>query len=198
APSPATLPQRERDFCSRDFGCVYRIRRRQRHDAPMPRLTPARSRILPIAPKHWAPPLQAIELDGLRLTPKPELHITLIGTALAAELHAAFGPSAGTLVGAAQDAQDWRFERSGRYLLLRKPFTGNGRTATAHALVERIDLPAMAPFHRALGRLLGRQLPVPPPHVTLYTAGRPQGIGLSSPSRLRAFTVRRVEPVEPG
>ncbi len=153
---------------------------------------PSPSYILSISPDRWPPPRDAIKLDGLRLIPKPELHITLVGTTLATELHATFGPNAGALVGAAQDAHDWRFERSGRYLLLCKPFTGNGRTAAAHALVERVELPAMAPFHRALGRLLGRQLPVPPPHVTLYTAGRPQGIGVSSPARLRAFTVRRV------
>lgn len=148
--------------------------------------------VLPIAPERWPPPRTAVELDGLRLAPKPELHVTLVGRALGAELRATFGEHAGALVGAARDAHDWRFERSGRRLLLRKPFATEGRATLAHALVELVDLPAMVPFQRALGRLLGRQLPVPPPHVTLYTAGRLQGIGVSSPARLRAFTVRRV------
>src|SRR3546814_11617799 len=75
-------------------------------------------------------------------------------------------------------------------------FRSDGRVAIAHSLVELADLPAMAPFHRALGRLLDRQLPLPPPHVTLYTAGRAQGIGVSSPARLRAFVVRRIEAGE--
>jgi len=154
--------------------------------------------VLPIAPERWPPPQAAVELDGLRLAPKPELHVTLVGRALGAELRATFGEHAGALVAAARDAYDWHFERSGRCLLLRKPFATGGRAALTHALVELVELPAMAPFQRALGRLLGRELPVPPPHVTLYTAGRPQGIGVSSPSRLRAFTVRRVGPVEPG
>ena len=159
------------------------------HDAAMT----GSSLILPIAPARWPPPRQAIELDGLRLAPKPELHVTLAGRALGAELRAACGDRAAALVAAARDALDWRFERSGHVLLLRKPFTGDdGQVTLAHALVELVDLPAMAPFQRALGRLLGRQLPVPPPHVTLYTAGRPQGIGVSSPARLRAFSVRRV------
>src|SRR3546814_4335253 len=81
------------------------------------------------------------------------------------------------LVAAARDAHDWDLERRDDWLLLRKPLSGNGRAAIAHALIELVELPAMAPFQRALGRLLGRQLPLPPPHVTLYTAGRPQGIG---------------------
>ena len=37
-----------------------------------------------------------------------------------------------------------------------------------------------------------RQLPVPPPHVTLYVAGRAEGIGVSSALRLKAFVVCQV------
>lgn len=158
----------------------------------MARATAPHTLVLPIAPERWPPPQATVEVDGLHLEPKPELHVTLVGTALGAELHATAGNHAGALVRALRDAHDWRFERSDRHLLLRKAVVEDGRVVVAHSLIERIDLPAMAPFHRALGRLLGRQLPVPPPHVTLYTAGRPQGIGVSSPARLRAFTVRRV------
>lgn len=158
----------------------------------MARTAATHALVLPIAPERWPPPRAAIELDGLHLEPKPELHLTLVGRALGAELHAAFGDRAEACIGAARRAHDWRFERTGHCLLLRKPFTAHGRAAIAHSLVELVDLPAMAPFQRALGRLLGRQLPVPPPHVTLYVAGRPQGIGASSPARLRALTLRRV------
>lgn len=158
---------------------------------------PGPSDILPIPPSRWPPPRTAIELDGLRLDPKPELHLTLVGRALSAELQATFGDRAEALVEAARDALDWRFERTGHLRLLRKPLSGDdGHTLLAHSLVELVHLPAMAPFHRALGHLLGRQLPLPPPHVTLYTAGRAQGIGVSSPARLRAFTLRRIAPGE--
>src|SRR5690606_9303676 len=155
--------------------------------------------VLPVSPAHWPPPRAAIEVDGVRLEPKAELHVTLVGRALGAELHAALGDRADALVAAARDMHDWDLERRGDWRLLRKPFTGNGgRVAIAHSLIEPVDLPAMAPFRRALGRLLGRQLPVPPPHVTLYVAGLPQGIGVSSPARLRAFTVRPVAAGELG
>lgn len=148
--------------------------------------------VLPIPPAHWPPPRTAVGIDDVRLEPKAELHVTLVGRALGAELHAAFGDRATALVAAARDAHDWDFERRGDWLLLRKPVTDKGRATIAHALIERVDLPALAPFHRALGRLLGRQLPLPPAHVTLYTAGHARGIGVSSPARLRAFTVRRI------
>lgn len=150
------------------------------------------TRVLPIAPAAWPPPAAPVVLDELAFAPKTELHVTLVGGALGRELQAVFGARARALVEAAFAAQDWRFARSGQRLLLRKPFIDAGAAGMAHSIVELIEVPAMAPFHRALGRALGRQLPVPPPHVTLYTAGRAQGIGVSSPARLRAFTLREI------
>jgi hypothetical protein len=152
--------------------------------------------VLPVPPARWPPPAGGLRLDDLQFDPKPELHITLVGSALGRELQATFGGSAATLVREARNALDWQFERSGRHLLLRKTFAERGHVLVAHSIIELVDLPAMASFHRALGRLLGRELPVPPPHVTLYTAGDAQGIGVSSPARLRAFTERVVAAKE--
>lgn len=152
--------------------------------------------VLPVPADRWPPPENGIHLDGLAFDPKAELHITLVGTALGRELHAAFGGHAGAMIRQVRDTMAWRFERTGRQLLLRKPLVEHGRVAIAHSIIELVDVPAMASFHRALGRLLGRQLPLPPAHVTLHTAGRAQGIGVSSPARLRAFTVRALSPHE--
>ncbi|MGY0799798.1 hypothetical protein ACW7G0_12190 [Lysobacter sp. A286] len=149
--------------------------------------------VLPIAPARWAPPRADIAINGVALKPKSELHITLIGGALGRELRGVFAETC--LTGALDHAfasRRWDFSRTGRYLLLRKPLGGEGHAVAAHSIIELVELPAMAPFHHALGRLLGRQLPVPPPHVTLYTAGRDSGIGVASPDRLRAFTLRPV------
>lgn len=162
------------------------------------------SLILPIPQARWAPPRAPVTLDGVELAPKSELHITLIGNRLGRELRTVFAqPWLAAAVAAAFDARDWRFTRGGRRWLLRKPFGANGGRQVAHSIIERVELPAMAAFHRDLGRLLGRQLPIPPPHVTLYVTGRAQGIGVSSEPRLRAFAVREVREVrevheEPG
>jgi hypothetical protein len=153
--------------------------------------------VLPVPPERWPPPGDGVRLDHLAFDPKPELHVTLVGTCLGRELQATFGATMAARVREARDALDWHFERSGRCLLLRKSCAEYGHVRVAHSIIELIDLPAMAPFQRALGRMLGRQLQVPPPHVTLYTAGCAQGIGVSSPARLRAFAVRSLLPGEP-
>lgn len=151
------------------------------------------SLVLPIAPADWPPPGDGIEVDGVALAPKPELHVTVIGSRLGGELRTTFAqPWLATAVAAALDVQDWRFTRSGRHWLLRKPYVEDGRQQVTHSVIERIELPAMAPFYRELGRLLGRQLPVPPPHVTLYVAGRKQGIGVSSEAQMRGFALREM------
>jgi hypothetical protein len=154
------------------------------------------SLVLPIPPGEWAPPREGVEVDGIAFAPKPELHLTLVGGQLGRELRAAFAESwLAAAVTAALDAQEWRFTRTGRHWLLRKPFVAQGKRKTAHSIVEHVELPAMAPFHRELGRLLGRQLPVPPPHVTLYVAGRKQGIGVATIAQWRAYRMRELERI---
>ena len=152
------------------------------------------SLMLPIPRSRWAPPDAPVTVDGIALAPKAELHITLIGRRLANELRTTFDTTfLDTAIATAFDACDWTFTRTGRYLLLRKPIPGQ---AVAHSIIERVELPAMAPFHRHLGRLLGRELPVPPPHVTLYVAGRDRGIGVASDAALRALQLRPVAAAE--
>lgn len=153
--------------------------------------------ILPVAPTRWPPPAGGVTVDGIDLQPKEELHITLVGGKLGRELVSVFGKArARERVAAAFDARHWEFERTGRYLLLRKA-AGDGKGARpVHSIIEMVDLPAMASFQRSLGEALGRELPMPPAHVTLYVAGRRRGIGVSSEVELRALRVRDVAATE--
>ena len=165
--------------------------------SPMPRLSPQHTLVLPIARRAWPPPARAVMLDGLLFVPKRELHITLIGSALGHDLRASVaGPSLDAAIAAALAAHDWRFARSGRLLRLQTSIEDNGSTRTVGSIIELVDLPAMAPFHAALSRLLGRPLPVPPPHVTLYTQGSARGIAVPSAMDLQALRVREVTATE--
>lgn len=164
---------------------------------PTVRLSPQHTLVLPIPRRAWPPPSQPVRLDGLVFAPKRELHITLIGSALGRALRAAVaGPSLDAAIAAAFAAQDWRFTRNGRLFRLQKSSGGDSREPTVGSIIELVDLPAMAPFHAALSRLLGQALPVPPAHVTLYTQGAATGIGVPSAEALRALTVREVDAAE--
>lgn len=155
--------------------------------------------LLPIDPDAWAPPSRDIEVDGITFAAKTELHITLIGARLGRELYTSLGPLfLRERLTHAFAACDWQFVRSGRLLKLAQQ-ANDGGTATADAMtrgsiIEPVDLPAMRAFHHALGRLLGRELPVPPPHVTLWTSIDPRGIGVHRASRLRALRVLELGP----
>lgn len=167
--------------------------------APAPRLLDDRL-LLRIPAAAWPPPASPVRLrEGIELAPESELHITLVGSQLGTELRRTLGEAfLGNALLAAPGQLEWRFQRSGRRLLLRKRDHGGagGGMRLRHSLIEPVGLPAMAPLHRALGRLLGRHLPVPPPHVTLHVAGDARGIGLPSPSMLRACTLREVAAEE--
>lgn len=165
-----------------------------------PGWTPQKTLLLPIAPATWPPPASGVRVDAQNFAAKHELHLTLVGRRLGQLLLASPGERRyrTRAVRAAFEALDWGWQRTGRLLWLEKHGAEGGPDDRMRAIVELVELPAMADFHRQLGTLLGRELPVPPPHVTLYTAGKARGIGVPTAAALREFTVRAVTPAEFG
>lgn len=156
-----------------------------------PGWTPHRTLVLPIAAEQWAPPKASVEVDGLTFLPKRELHVTLIERGLGQALHG--DPIRRQAVREAFARLDWAFTRTGELLQLEKrELAGGGHGRAIGSIIERIELPAMVPFYEALAALLGRTLAIPPPHVTLYTAGRSQGIGVPDVATLQRLVVRQV------
>ncbi|GAB2517990.1 hypothetical protein [Lysobacter humi (ex Lee et al. 2017)] len=144
-----------------------------------------------------APPAQSVEIDGRRFQPKDELHVTLVGRALGAELRRALGGRLEAATRPAFEALDWSHAYTGERRLIEASCTGDdGRRGPVASIIELVELPALPFFHRWLGELLGRQVAVPPPHVTLYTHGRARGIGLATPRLLRARTRRVLDAAE--
>jgi hypothetical protein len=150
-----------------------------------PGWSPGGTLVLPLDPARWAPPTAALAIDDVVFAPKRELHVTLIGRALGAEVLAeiAAGRLAAPELQDAFAAQRWRLRRSGLRLRLRKPPPEQG----IESLIEPVAMPAMARWHAWLGGALGRSLPVPPPHVTLYVRGDPDGIGVPDEASLARY-----------
>jgi len=164
-----------------------------------PGWTPQKTLVLPIPPERWPPPSTPVTVDGITFQPKRELHVTLIGRGLGQSLHGEPGRR-GFRVQSVREAfgkLDWDFRRTGQYLRLEKrELAGRGRGRAIGAIIERIELPALAPFYDALADLLGHKLAIPPPHVTLFTAGRSQGIAVPDVPTLQRLAVRDVEVSE--
>lgn len=160
-----------------------------------PGWTAERTLVLAIPPEVWAPPLAPIDLDGREFLPKPELHLTVIGRTLGRQVHESLGERfRDSAVRAAFEAHKWRITRTGECVRLAKQVRSNasGELHEVGSIVELVKLPAMSNFYKDLGDLLGRKLPVPPPHVTLYTYDSDDGIGVPTRAKLRAWTRRSV------
>ena len=157
----------------------------------LPAWTDAGTLLLPVAAAAWPRPDMPLQLDGIAFVPKRELHVTVVGRALGAELVKAGLRDA---VASACAPLDWRFVRCEGWLRLQDRSGGRRRDS----IIERIELPALGILYATLGALLGRQPPVPPAHVTLYTAGDEHGIGVPDATVLARRTVRRIDAGELG
>jgi len=155
-----------------------------------PHWSDAGTLLLAIAPDAWRPPLRGVRVEGIDFAPKTELHATIVGRGLGAEVRAAMAghDTLATSIDAAIASLDWSWTRQRGWWLLRKRDGGVEKTSS----VETIALPAMREFHVRLGTLLGRTLPVPPPHVTLYVAGDAEGIGVPDDEAWQRHVVREV------
>ena len=146
--------------------------------------------VIPVPVSAWRPPHEPLCLEGTIFTPKRELHVTLIGRTLGRELRAA-GLVRSPGLRDAFESQHWEYRRTGDGRWLRQTMDDG---AQVQSLVELIEMPAMGALYRLLGAMLGRSLPTPPPHVTLYTAPRGLGIGVADRATLARYTHRRWTP----
>lgn len=163
------------------------------HHVAWPGWTPQKTLVLPISPKQWSPPVETLKVDGLTFLPARELHVTLVGRWLGPALQSE--PGRRQAVREAFMRLDWGFTRTGELLRLEKHELpgGGGHGRTISSIIERIEMPAMAEFYNELALLLGRGLAIPPPHVTLYTTGRSQGIAVPDVATLQRLTVHEVQ-----
>ena len=132
---------------------------------------------LPMAEVARLATTPTLRVGELLLERKREFHVTLLNRDLGARVHVprAGGAPAGSLP-ALFAPLDWTWRATGeRWLLLEATPEG-----ASHSVVELLDMPAFARFRAAVGELLGEPLPDAPPHVTLYVAGDPRGIGIDS------------------
>lgn len=123
-------------------------------------------------------PELAAYMESRGFPPKAEFHLTLIGFQQGVRLKKAFdeNPELADEVAALARSIDWRIHDTGEFYELTKQY--EGEDPPRQTIIEMKSCPAAEDFIRQLNDLTGLKLQEQPPHVTLATRGRAQGIGL--------------------
>ncbi len=152
--------------------------------------TRERTVVLNIPPSLWKPPTVPVAVDGEAYAPKDELHVTLLGSALLAELEQQLSLRLRRRLWAEARNRQWRIDRGGELHLLEHFDPSTPGASPARSIIEMITLEGAEAFFQSLEHHIGRQLPRPPAHVTLYTLRDAGGIGVPDAGSLRRLTVR--------
>ena len=134
-----------------------------------------------------------VRLDGHALERKHELHMTLLGREQGRAAVAKLGEDG---VRDIFDTFQWQPRGTGCYALLHKAKAQWDGTLHAWSVIEHLHEPAFAAFRDGLAQAAALALDSGIPHVTLYVAGDPYGIGLPDVPAYRACFVRDVAGVE--
>jgi len=152
--------------------------------------TRKRTLVLNIPPSLWKPPTASVVIDGETYAPKDELHVTLLGRALLEEIETQLSLRLRRRLWAEARNRQWRIDRGGDLHLLEHFDPATPGAPSARSIVEMIMLDGAEAFYQSLEHQVGRQLPRPPTHVTLYTLRDAGGIGIPDAGSLRRLTVR--------
>lgn len=151
--------------------------------------------ILPLETARFLPAgsPQRLRLDGRVLQRKHELHLTVLGREAGSRLRELIGEDRmRTLF----EPLDWQLQGTRRYALLHKVKPQWDGALDAWSVIEHLQAPALARYRHALGEASGLPIDSGVPHVTLYVAGDPYGIGLPDVAAYRACHVREVDASE--
>jgi len=170
--------------------------------------TEKRTLLIPLRKEDFGLSEEKIQFRGKIFDPKKEVHITVVGRKLGQELEEAIevNPRLNTtLMQAVKEAswhkQGWSFKKKDEMYHVsrdREQVNPRGEVEVIHAesIILMVEAPGVDKFYEELSRLLGKDLEVPPVHVTLYTHGDTVGIGLLTQAAFEEFVAGRVFPDE--
>lgn len=134
-----------------------------------------------------------VRLAGQVLERKHELHLTLLDRTRGTALRRRLGENR---IRALFESLAWAPRGTGRHALLHRARDGKKDRPRAWSVVELLQEPALAAFRDQLARASGLALDAGVPHVTLYVAGDPSGIGIPDAATWQARFVRDVDAAE--
>lgn len=136
-----------------------------------------------------------VEFEGKTFQPKDEVHITIIGSSLGAELAGLFDeyPDLVEEVREALDDTPWSYRLKDEwYHVLREE--GVDDKPYAESIIRMAEVPAIESFYERLRALTGLEIAPRPAHVTLYIYADDQGIGVATWEEFEQRVVKEVSP----
>jgi len=123
--------------------------------------------------------------------PKPETHITVITFKTGFIIKQAIekDSSVKDAINELISNTDFNYTKTGQLFTITKEYEENKyqKAHTREAVVELIDMPGLKTFYSKLSEIVGQELDVPYPHITLGTKGNDMGIGVSSKAEFDSF-----------
>ncbi len=123
---------------------------------------------------------EAAQLAAEGFQPKVELHQTVIGFKQGRQIKKAIKarPELADQIAELAETTEWGAQPTGERYRLRKQYEGEDEPR--ESIIEMVETPGAGGFIAQLNELTGLALEEQPPHVTLYTKGNPQGIGVNT------------------
>jgi len=149
--------------------------------------------IIPVDKSEFGIQTSPLELAGKIFKPKREAHITVFGSSVGTSLlqQIRFKPEIEQQISHAFENTDWSYKKTTDFRHLVRTCTGPyAADTTEESIIILLEMEGMTSFYQSLKalELIDNDLPVPPPHVTLYTFNCDRGIGVPSQNQLVKLT----------
>jgi hypothetical protein len=131
---------------------------------------------------------EPVTYHGKTFLPKDEVHITIFGSRLSAELAEAMNQDSSLRrrLAAAIQGTDWDYQVQDEWY-----HVVDGEEET---IIRMVAVPPLDDFYRRVERMAGVEIPYRPTHVTLFTYNSPEGIGIASEEEFRQLVVGELSP----
>jgi hypothetical protein len=154
--------------------------------------------IIPVDKSEFGIQTSPLKLAGKIFKPKREAHITVFGSSVGTALQQqiTYMPEIEQQISHAFENTDWSYNKTTDFRHLVRTCNGPyAADATEESIIILLEMEEMAAFYQSLKvlKLIDNDLPVPPPHVTLYTFNCDRGIGVHSQKELAELTYQYLQ-----
>ena len=163
-----------------------------------PGISPDSTLIIPVDRNEFGIQASPVELAGKIFKPKREAHITVFGSSVGRALRQQIArkPEIEKQLSLAFENTDWSYKKTTDLRRLARACTGQSAAdATEESIIILLEMEGLTSFYENLKtlHLIDSDLPVPPPHVTLYTLNCDKGIGVHSQQELSELTRQHLQ-----